>query len=403
MLPSDIRMASSNGNARRRRRAGHVRQVAQRTQFGRTGQRVLHRGLVVDVGDHGQGRQPRHRWSPRCPARRRRSCPRLPPTDPTRPRAGRSIVRCRWRRRSPRSTSPRVKPKSTIPTSLVRSRCSPQSDRVAAVDVELLAADESGPRAGQEAHRLGDVGRRTEPAQRDVRPGDRAALARPVRRRRSTRSAMPSVSMPGPTQFTRIPYRPSSAASARATASTAPLVPADSPSRTGKRAVAAVVTATIEPCGLAQRGQARRGDGEEAERLVPQVRGVLLGRHGGQVHHRDLRPGRVDQGVQTAVLLDDLRDRWTHRRGIGEIESAGSRRSAQFLGQALRLPRRPSEGEHHGGAAGGEQTGRSRCRAPPVPPVTRADSGSSGEVGGQVGRSTSSARAGGYPTKRLLD
>jgi hypothetical protein len=62
--------------------------------------------------------------------------------------------------------------------------------------------------------------------------------------------------MPGPTQLTRTPNRPSSAASPRATASTAPFVPADSPSRTGNRLVAAVVTATMFPPSARRNGNA---------------------------------------------------------------------------------------------------------------------------------------------------
>ena len=48
-----------------------------------------------------------------------------------------------------------------------------------------------------------------------------------------SRAAIPSVSIPGPTQFARTPYLPSSEAIARTSASTAPFGPDESPSRTG--------------------------------------------------------------------------------------------------------------------------------------------------------------------------
>lgn len=60
-------------------------------------------------------------------------------------------------------------------------------------------------------------------------------------------AAMPSVSIPGPTQLARTPKRPSSLANARTRASTAPFGPDDRTSRLGKRRVAQVVTATRLP------------------------------------------------------------------------------------------------------------------------------------------------------------
>ena len=48
-----------------------------------------------------------------------------------------------------------------------------------------------------------------------------------------SRTAMPSVSMPGPTQLARTPKRPSSTANARTRASIVPLGPTDSASRAG--------------------------------------------------------------------------------------------------------------------------------------------------------------------------
>ena len=65
------------------------------------------------------------------------------------------------------------------------------------------------------------------------------------------------MSIPGPTQLARTPYRPSSTASARTSASTAALGAEDSPSRTGNRVVAAVVTATMLPSSGAQVRQRR--------------------------------------------------------------------------------------------------------------------------------------------------
>ena len=69
---------------------------------------------------------------------------------------------------------------------------------------------------------------------------------------------MPSCSIPGPTQFARTPYRPSSTASARTIASRAALGADDSASRTGNRAVAAVVTATMLPSASRSAGSAGR-------------------------------------------------------------------------------------------------------------------------------------------------
>ena len=104
--------------------------------------------------------------------------------------------------------------------SCLRAECSPRagrsdgSDAVAPVDEQVHAADEASP---------GRTRGSTPPRRRrSASPKRRSAMLRRVTSSAASsrspdamsRSAMPSVSIPGPTQFARTPNRPSSAASA---------------------------------------------------------------------------------------------------------------------------------------------------------------------------------------------
>jgi len=106
--------------------------------------------------------------------------------------------------------------------------------------------------------------------------------------------------MPGATQFTRTPYRPSSAASARATASTAPFAP-DVPHREAAGGDGRHGD-DVAPA-LAQQRQRGMHQVEERNGIAFELGAVLARRHLAQVPHRHVRARRVHEGVDATDHL----------------------------------------------------------------------------------------------------
>ena len=158
-----------------------------------------------------------------------------------------------------------------------------------------------------------------------------------------SRWAIPSVSIPGPTQLARTPKRPSSTASARTSASTAAFGADDNPSRTGNLVVAAVVTATMLPSASRRCASA----GRTTLKNPPDVLAELARHHvridHAQVRHRHVRTGGVHQRVQSAVPLDHLIDQPFAGPHVGGLEPVLAHVAAvrrHLVGQSLGRARR---------------------------------------------------------------
>ena len=190
-----------------------------------------------------------------------------------------------------------------------------------------------------------------------------------------SRSAIPSVSIPGPTQLARTPNRPSSAASARTRLSIAAFGPDDKPSRTGNRWVAAVVTATRlpEPCPGASAAAARRcGSAGCATAKNPPTSWSTAsrscaGRHLAQVELRHRGSGRVHEGVHAAELRGGVVDERA-RRGVVDQDRPSTRVRAtperdDVVDDLLRARRVGAVREHDVAARVPPASGRPRRRA----------------------------------------
>ena len=95
--------------------------------------------------------------------------------------------------------------------------------------------------------------------------------------------------------------------------------------------MAAVVTATIEPDGLAQVGQRGVDHVEEADRLPLELGPVLVRLDPAEVELGDVGPGRVHEGVDTPEAAGDLVDERRDRRGVDEVDGAGGGVAARGL------------------------------------------------------------------------